>query len=79
MTDPHTNRSRGFGFVTYDGSSSVEECLKEKSHVLGMCVYDSAFFTFYSLTMSVTTRAAACVHVCKCVYNIHRADSRHCL
>ena len=39
MRDPQTKRCRGFGFVTYDEPSSVDECLTKKSHVIGIHVF----------------------------------------
>lgn len=34
MREPGTKRSRGFGFVTYVSSDSVDKCLAEKPHIL---------------------------------------------
>ena len=34
MKDPHTQTSRGFGFITYDSSSAVENVFRNKPHVL---------------------------------------------
>ena len=34
MKDPHTRRSRGFGFVTFDDSKAVEACLEGRPHVI---------------------------------------------
>lgn len=34
MKEPGTKRSRGFGFVTYVDSKSVDECLQDKPHVV---------------------------------------------
>ncbi|CAJ0929092.1 unnamed protein product, partial [Mesorhabditis belari] len=32
MKDPHTKRSRGFGFVTYKHKPMVDECMKNRPH-----------------------------------------------
>eukprot|EP00948_MAST-09A_sp_MAST-9A-sp1_P000276 g276.t1 len=34
MRDPHTQRSRGFGFITFQDDSAVEECLSCSKHTL---------------------------------------------
>ena len=34
MKEPGTKRSRGFGFVTYVDSKSVDDCLQDKPHVV---------------------------------------------
>ena len=34
MKEPGTKRSRGFGFVTYVSSKSVDECLQDKPHIV---------------------------------------------
>lgn len=34
ITDPNTHQSRGFGFITYENSNSVQEVFKSKPHTL---------------------------------------------
>ena len=34
MKEPGTKRSRGFGFVTYESSNSVDEVLQDKPHIV---------------------------------------------
>lgn len=35
ITDPNTQQSRGFGFITYENSDAVQEVFKSKPHDLG--------------------------------------------
>jgi RNA recognition motif-containing protein len=38
MVDRATNRSRGFGFITFEHADSVEACLRNKNEIMGKWV-----------------------------------------
>ena len=39
MVDPHSGKSRGFGFVTFDDSSVVEQVMLKRDHsIMGKTV-----------------------------------------